>query len=70
MSSKRAIRRRACDGKVRHETSWEARKAIRDLNRKRGYQGPMNAYKCKFCGGFHVGHSTRYTLAHLRIVTA
>jgi hypothetical protein len=57
MSSKRAIRRRACKGKVRHETIEAA--LVHTCARSiatRGDQGPMNAYRCAFCGGFHIGH--------------
>lgn len=56
MSSKRAIRRKSCDGKVRHADSAAAAHAIYLLNRTNGYQGPMNAYRCRFCGGYHIGH--------------
>jgi hypothetical protein len=47
MSSKRHIRRKSCEGKVRYATVEEARKRLR---------GGMNAYRCKFCGGYHIGH--------------
>lgn len=47
MSSKRAIRRRACTGKKRHAT-------LADAAQMAG--GGMMAYRCQFCGGFHIGH--------------
>ncbi len=57
MSSKRAIRRRACKGKVRHETIEAAFAARRSLLRNgNAAPGFLNAYACNFCGGFHVGH--------------
>lgn len=59
MSSKRAIRRRSCSSKIRHDDEAAARAHIGHLNRTKGYQGPMNAYRCRFCGGWHVGHGWR-----------
>jgi rubrerythrin len=56
MSSKRAIRRRACTGKVRHIDAAAAARALFLLNKTKGYQGPMNTYRCRFCGGYHIGH--------------
>jgi hypothetical protein len=52
LSSKRHIRRKACGSKVRHATHAAAVKHIRSLKTLT----PMNAYKCEFCHGFHVGH--------------
>lgn len=56
MSSKRAIRRRACNGKVRHASAQDAHAAMKHLHRDKGDQGAMNAYHCQFCGGYHIGH--------------
>lgn len=57
MSSKRAIRRKSCSGKIRHADLAAAQRAIYRLNRDKGYQGPMSAYKCSHCGGWHIGHT-------------
>jgi hypothetical protein len=61
VSSKRRIRRKACKGKQRFETldaAWTACRSVVRKNVKQGYgTGPMNAYPCKFCGGFHFGHT-------------
>ena len=57
MSSKRAIRRRQCDGKKRHATAADAMLARATLNRSKGYQGRMNVYRCQFCRGYHIGHA-------------
>lgn len=61
MSSKRAIRRKACNGKQRFATldaAWTACRNVTRHNAKKGFgTGPMNAYSCKFCGGFHFGHT-------------
>lgn len=57
MASKRRIRRNKCEGKVCHETRTDAISAaiaLRKVERKPGWQA--QAYHCKFCGGFHVGH--------------
>jgi len=52
MSSKRRIRRRACETKVRHLTHAAAMKHLRSLRSP----DPLNVYRCAFCKGFHVGH--------------
>lgn len=61
MSSKRRIRRKACKGKQRFETldaAWTACRSVVRQGRKRGTDpGSMNAYGCRFCGGFHFGHT-------------
>lgn len=56
MASKRAQRRKACDGKQRFESSQQAMGALMRLKRGKPDAGFMNAYRCKFCGGFHFGH--------------
>lgn len=57
MSSKRAIRRKACDGKTRFATFADAAAALRAFVRKVGNEGwPLSAYRCRFCNGFHFGH--------------
>lgn len=60
MSSKRRLRRRACESKRRYDTAYEAysaRRSVQSRNEKvRGYTTRMNVYKCKFCGGYHTGH--------------
>lgn len=61
MSSKRAIRRRACKGKVRHASLEDAHAHLRHLTRSKGDQGVMNCYRCAFCGGFHIGHRPKGT---------
>lgn len=62
MSSKRRIRRKACKGKQRFTTldaAWTACRAVARHNARRQFAtGPMNAYACRFCGGFHFGHAS------------
>ena len=59
MSSKRRICRNQCGRKVRHADEAQARKAIHQLRRAYGDAplGFMNAYRCQFCGGWHIGHA-------------
>lgn len=53
LASKRRVRRKACEGKVGHETQDYALIAL-----QRSYDNgiPMNVYKCQFCPKWHVGH--------------
>lgn len=53
MSSKRALRRKQCKGKVRHETEAYALIALRNTRSI----GNLSAYSCRFCGGWHIGHT-------------
>lgn len=57
MSSKRRLRRRQCESKVKHETLQQAWGAIRSMEKKRGHQGQMTVYRCGMCSKFHVGHA-------------
>lgn len=56
MASKRRVRRKSCEKKVRHNTAHAAHLALKKTVEFRGYSGPMNVYQCQFCGGWHVGH--------------
>jgi len=53
MASKRGIRRKACEGKKRYESAEDAQNAMRGA-RRRGHI--VTPYRCKFCGGIHIGH--------------
>lgn len=60
MASKRAQRRRSCEGKIRHDTFEAAVAHAHSLRHKTGDrsycaypQGSRNG--CEFCGGWHVG---------------
>lgn len=52
MASKRRQRRKRCAGKVRHKDLQGALTA----RSKVPYGKELTAYKCKSCGGFHIGH--------------
>jgi hypothetical protein len=55
MSSKRQLRRKQCEGKIKYPNLPEAERAARAMS-KAVKQG-LSAYKCKFCGMFHMGHT-------------
>lgn len=55
MSSKRAIRRRSCKSKQRHETHSAAIAGMRSMKKASGSTTFYAAYKCVFCGGWHYG---------------
>jgi len=50
MSSRRALRRKACSGKIRHSTIGAAWIAAGKTG------GDVRPYKCRHCPGYHVGH--------------
>lgn len=63
MSSKRHQRRKSCDGKVRYPSQEEAHTAMYSLKHDDHINGRhefMSIYPCKFCGGWHIGHTRRY----------
>ena len=57
MSSKRALRRRACKGKQPHADWNAANAAMRSMIRRKGDSGQMQAYRCQSCGRYHFGHT-------------
>lgn len=57
MASKRRIRRKSCGRKQRYENPREAIRAIGSLVRRRGPQGHLQVYRCRFCNAFHFGHA-------------
>lgn len=54
MSSKRAVRRKACGGKVRYSTEHAAVCAMIKISSL-----GLAVYKCPFCGSYHVGHMNK-----------
>ena len=63
MASKRNVRRKQCAGKIRHTTPQNAWATVKHT---RGRLGVMRAYRCTFCGGWHVGHFTERDLSEKR----
>ena len=51
MASKRRLRRNKCTGKAAHDTYENALIAIKKTN-----GSGLLAYKCSFCGKYHIGH--------------
>lgn len=53
LSSKRRIRRKACQGKKAYRTTEEANKAAAHL---RAHGENVHSYHCPHCHQFHCGH--------------
>lgn len=52
-------RARSCDGKVQHPTREAAYVAmLRFIKAGASHRG-LAAYRCRYCGGFHVGHRSK-----------
>lgn len=56
MASKRNVRKKMCSGKDRYSTLEEAQAQARLANKRTSW---INAYHCKSCGGYHIGHAPR-----------
>lgn len=54
MASKRHLRHKACDGKIRYEQRETAEQAAQSLAQYKHQW--INAYHCRFCKGWHIGH--------------
>lgn len=52
----RAVRRKACTGKIRYNTLAEARAEARIINQR--YNDTLSPYHCLChgCGAYHLGH--------------
>jgi hypothetical protein len=57
MASLRAQRRKSCNGKVRHGSFKQANTHAKQL--RLSNERWVMPYKCKFCGGYHVGHAPK-----------
>lgn len=62
MASKRRRRRRSCEGKRSHSSRWAAVCEAGRL-RKVTENGRYKAYKCPFCGLWHVGRMSSHDAA-------
>jgi hypothetical protein len=57
VSSKRARRRKGCAGKIAHTSKAAATKAVPGTRAiTPGRPDKVEAYRCDFCGAWHVGH--------------
>lgn len=57
MASKRRLRRKACGSKVKHATHEAAQIAAHKSAKK--FKQRLSAYKCQYCGCYHVGHTPK-----------
>ena len=57
MASKRAQRRKECSRKRRFETHHDAAAALRRLKGRHQRSDRMSVYRCRWCGGYHFGHT-------------
>ena len=59
MSSKRQVRRSECGSKRKYDTVTGAQTAAYLVGQSIGEK--MDAYRCKWCRGYHIGHRTAAT---------
>lgn len=45
---------KACQGKQKHNSYGAAQAAVRSVQQRLGDE--LNAYHCRYCGGWHTGH--------------
>jgi hypothetical protein len=57
VSSKRRLRRKRCERKVRHGSAAAGMAAIDRMRGLGRVDGHMSVYRCATCGGWHVGHT-------------
>ena len=57
MSSKRRLRRKVCEGKIRHASADAASIERRKLLKRTLDTSRIDVYPCPFCNGYHIGHS-------------
>lgn len=65
MASKRHQRRRSCERKKSYETKEHALAAAAGL-RRAFFGGTWSAYKCSFCGCWHVGRQSSRDIQAMR----
>lgn len=65
MTSKRRLRRRSCTNKVAHADEAKATRVAGYIQAKYGGV-PVRAYKCPFCGKWHVGRLNQSKLQAVR----
>lgn len=58
MSSKCRLRRRSCQGKIRHSSLRAALAAARPFGAL--LHDDVEPYHCRFCHGWHIGHVVRF----------
>jgi hypothetical protein len=58
MSSKRHLRRKACENKIQYFSVGAAYQTIKYYTKKG--KDVMQPYKCRFCGWYHIGHTPSF----------
>jgi hypothetical protein len=53
--TKKKLKEKTCGKKIRHATFNDAMVAIKKLEKKQFFIHRRHAYKCPYCGGWHVG---------------
>lgn len=66
MASKRRIRRKQCEGKIRHKSAGDAGLHYISIRGKIESGQRINIYKCSFCGFYHVGHPSKHGMKKRR----
>ncbi len=56
MASKRNLRRKNCESKKQFASRTEAFRTIRWMQHKEPDNDWLNAYVCRYCGAWHIGH--------------
>lgn len=65
MASKRRIRRKQCEGKKRYLNREDCTFAMFKVNKKNQSWHRLNTYKCKFCKGWHFGHTPKKVVEYI-----
>ncbi len=52
-------RSKGCLNKNRYDTRELAESALRDYAHRYGEHGGVRVYRCKWCGGWHLGHDRK-----------
>lgn len=59
MVSKRRLKRKACERKIKHKSEGAAFAAIRSMWLRYGIGARgMQPFRCSHCGQWHIGHET------------
>lgn len=66
MASKRRIRRKQCEGKKRYSDKEECEYTMRKVRKKNPSWQRLNTYKCKFCKGWHFGHTPKKVIKQIK----
>lgn len=51
-------RKKSCAQKRRYVARWQAEIARQKRVEQGAYERTCSTYSCRFCGGYHVGHTT------------